>query len=291
MAAPQPGRLWGVVLANAKPAASLASSAAGSKAGSNLPRALERARLAIPPESTVVVGTRRDQPRLSLETATFPGNVLIQPESRGSAPLLLWPLYWIHRFDPEAIVVSIPADQSVREESLLMDHVSRVAARIPSHPRWIVMVGAPPPDPDPEHEWIVRAESLDDGDERVWRVRELQEARSTAPSRTSLSQHSLWNTQVLVGRVQAFVDAARACLPALHAAFSEASRSAGSWEEPDALERAYERIEECQFFHALMAAAFPRLAASCLPSLHWGERDEPARRRRPATANGLRESA
>ena len=283
MSALQSGRLWAVVLDGAD-----SPFAEHFRTSSSLPRALERARLAFEPRNTIVVGTRSIGPRLALETATFPGNVLVSPATRGSAPLLLWPVYWIHRFDPDAVVVSIPADQSVREERLLMDHVARVASRIPSHPRWIVVIGAPSPDPDSAGEWIVRAESLDEKTERVWRVREVTE---TAPSGTP-AHHGLRSTRVFVGRAEAFIDAARACLPDLHAAFSEASRWAGSWNEAEALERAYEQIAQRGFLAALQEAGFPRLAASCLPALDWGN---PVSAQRPAASArsdaGLRDIA
>jgi mannose-1-phosphate guanylyltransferase len=225
-------------------------------------------------QNTVVVGALRDEPRIARETATFPGNVLIQPCDRGSAARLLWPIYWIHRFDPDAVVVAIPAGRQMREDIVFMDHVVRVAGRVANDPRWIVIVGARPVDPGPDHAWIIRAECLHDDVERVWRVRDLPEG-ALSPG---LHGNGLWNTRVVVGQARTFIEAAKTCLPRLHGAFAEAAQHAGTWKEPAALENAYARIAALEFFPALRDAAFPRIAASCLPPIHWND----ALRPRPA---------
>jgi mannose-1-phosphate guanylyltransferase len=280
MAAPSTGRLWAVVLVDdwlPHPTDAATGQAGGQP--SALDQTLRRTRLAIAPESTVVIGTLRDQPRLSRETATFPGNVLFQPGDRGSAARLLWPVYWIHRFDPDALVVVIPAGRQMREDredAVFMDHLVRVVGRVSRDPRWIVIVGARPVDPGPGHDWIIRAECLNDDVERVWRVRDLQEG-AIGPG---LHGNGLWNTRVVVGRANTFLEAARTCLPRLHAAFSDAAPHAGTWQEPAALASAYASIAAFEFFPALRDASFPRIAASCLPPIHWND-DAPHGRARP----------
>lgn len=249
MAAPQPGRLWAVVLAD--------------DAAAPLRTVLEHTGRAFSPAATVAAGTHRE--RLAEETATFEGNVLTLPANRGSALLRLWPIYWIHRFDPEAVVASIPACQALRDGPAFLAHVVRVAGGVANHPRWLVMVGDGSLDREGARDLIVRAESLDDAPERVWRVRELRDASPARQSARYLARDCLWNTRVVVGRARAFIEAARICLPQLDAAFSQAARCAGTWEEAEAMERAYEQIAECQFLAALKAAAFPLLATSCLP--------------------------
>ena len=276
MASPSSGRLWAVVLVDDW----LPNSADGEPAFFNhdglaqpsaLDRTLRRTQLAGPAQSTVVVGALRDQPRIARATATFPGNVLIQPCDRGSAARFLWPMYWIHRFDPDAVVVAIPAGGQMSEDMVFMDHLVRVVGRVANDPRWIVIVGARPVDPGPDHAWIIRAECLHDDVERVWRVRDLQEG-AISPG---LHGNGLWNTRVVVGQARTFIEAAKTCLPRLHAAFADAAQHAGTWKEPAALENAYERIAALEFFPALRDAAFPRIAASCLPPIHWNDSLQP----------------
>jgi len=281
MASPSSGRLWAVVLvddglpysAEGEPPVPFSDDSAQRSA---LDCTLRRTQLAVPAQSTVVIGAARDQPRLSRETATFPGNVLIQPSDRGSAARLLWPVYWIHRFDPDAVVVAIPAGRQMREDMVFMDHLVRVVGRVANDPRWIVIVGARPVEPGSDHAWIIRAECLHDDVERVWRVRDLPEG-ALSPG---FHGNGLWNTRVVVGQARTFIEAAKTCLPRLHAAFADAAQHAGTWREPAAFEEAYGRIAACDFFPALRDASFPRIAASCLPPIHWND-PLPSRQARP----------
>jgi len=272
MASPSSGRLWAVVLVDERLRYSLdgllrASLHDDLEPESALQGTLRRTQLAVAAQSTVVVGALPDQPRLARETATFPGNVLIQPRDRGSAARLLWPVYWIHRFDPDAVVVAIPAGRQVHEDVVFMDHLVRVAGHVGHDPRWIVIVGARPVDPGPDHDWIIRAECLNDDVERVWRVRDLPEG-AISPG---LHGNGLWNTRVVVGQVRTFIEAAKTCLPRLHTAFADAAQHAGTWKESGALRSAYAEIPDAEFFPALRDASFPRIAASCLPPIHWND--------------------
>ena len=256
-----------------------------------LRQTLDRARLTIGPEHTVVVGTERHVAHLAAETRDFTGTVLVQPSNRGTSAGLLWPIYWIHRFDPEALVVVLPSDHYVLEERLFMAHVSGVAGFVRENPQWLVGVGARPTQADPDCGWVERSESLGGSrSDTIWRVSRLWNKLTPDQAHSAFARGHLWNTFVLVGRVETFVNAARLSLPELHLALSDAVRAAGTEGEREALETAYERLPVTSFSDAVLASPFPRLATSCLPPLLWSDLGTPERLVRTATLLSLKKA-
>ena len=111
-----------------------------------------------------------------------------------------------------------------------------------------------------------RAESL--GGARtgtIWRVSRLWNKLSSGQAHSAFARGHLWNTFVLVGRAETFVNAARLSLPDLHLALSDAVRAAGTDGEREALETAYERLPVTSFSDGVLGSPFPRLATrACL---------------------------
>ena len=248
-----------------------------------LRQTLERTRLKIPESRTVVSGLDRHASYLAADLRGSNVRVLLQPSNRGTAAGLLWPVYWIHQIDPGALVIAMPSDHFVFEDRRFMDHLIGVSAFLDEHPQWLVAVGARPAEPDTDYGWIERAESLEShGSETVWRVRQFVEKPSSDAARACFARGHLWNTFVIMGRTETFINAARLCAPELHAALSDAARHAGTEGEREAVETAYRGLPVESFSDAVLAAPFPRLATSCLPPILWSDLGTPERLLRTA---------
>jgi mannose-1-phosphate guanylyltransferase len=247
-----------------------------------LQQTLARTRLRVPETRTVVSGLDRHAAYLAADLKGTDAHCLLQPSNRGTAAGLLWPVYWIHQTDPGAVVIAMPSDHFVYEDRRFMDHVMGVSAFLEEHPQWLVLVGARPAEPDNGYGWIERAESLDShGSETVWRVRQFVEKPSSEAARTCFARGHLWNTFVVMGRTDAFINAARLCAPEIHAALSDAARHAGTDAEREATEAAWRMIPSISFSEAI-AERFPRLATSCLPPILWSDLATPERLLRTA---------
>jgi mannose-1-phosphate guanylyltransferase len=248
-----------------------------------LQQTLARTRLRIPEPQTIVSGLDRHASHLAGDVRGSEVRVLLQPSNRGTAAGLLWPVYWIHQTDPGALVIAMPSDHFVYEDRRFMDHLLGVSAFAEEHPQWLVVVGARPAEPDSGYGWIERAESLEShGPETVWRVRQFVEKPSAEAARTCFARGHLWNTFVVMGRTDTFINAARLCAPDVHAALSDAARHAGTEGEREALEAAYRALPVTSFSDAVLAAPFPRLATSCLPPILWSDLGTPERLLRTA---------
>ena len=155
-------------------------------------------------------------------------------------------------------------------------------ARQRRHAR-IVPLAMRPAEPDTDYGWIERAESLESqGSETVWRVRQFVEKPSSDTARSCFARGHLWNTFVIMGRTETFINAARLCAPEFHAALSDAARHAGTEGEREAIEAAYRSLPAKSFSDAILAAPFPRLATSCLPPILWSDLGTPERLLRTA---------
>jgi len=248
-----------------------------------LQQTLARTRLRIPESRTVVSGLGRHASYLAADVRGSDVRVLLQPSNRGTAAGLLWPVYWIHQMDPGAIVIAMPSDHFVYEDRRFMDHVLGVSAFLEQHPQWLVLVGARPAEPDSGYGWIERAESLEaHGSETVWRVRRFVEKPSSDAARACFARGHLWNTFVLMGRTETFINAARLCAPEIHTALSDAARHAGTEAERESVEAVWPMLPSASFSDAVLAAPFPRLATSCLPPILWSDLGTPERLLRTA---------
>jgi mannose-1-phosphate guanylyltransferase len=248
-----------------------------------LQQTLARVRLRIPERQTIVCGLDRHASHLAGDVRGSDVRVLLQPSNRGTAAGLLWPVYWIHQTDPGALVIAMPSDHFVYEDRRFMDHLLGVSAFLEEHPQWLVLVGARPAEPDSGYGWIERAESLDSqGPETVWRVRQFVEKPNPEMARACFARGHLWNTFVVMGRTDTFINAARFCVPDVHAALSDAARHAGTERERESVEGAYRGLPVMSFSDAVLAAPFPRLATSCLPPLLWSDLGTPERLLRTA---------
>ena len=167
---------------------------------SMLRQTLDRSALAVPSERTVVVSLREQARYLAEELGARPApRLLLQPEDRGTAAGILLPAHWIARRDPGATVVVLPSDHRVREARAFMDCVEEAAAFVGRHPGWIVLLGAPPTEPETEYGWI------EPGDAAGWtargpvrRVRRFVEKPPADVARACLEGGALWNTLVFV---------------------------------------------------------------------------------------------
>jgi mannose-1-phosphate guanylyltransferase len=279
-----PANLWAVILAGdqgtPRPAAPGPHRGHRSKphpallgSQSLLRQTMNRVRLAIPPEKTVVVANRSRAIHLAPE---FPvpdaPRLLTQLQNAGSAASLLLAAHWVRRQDPCASVAVFPSEQRILEPFAFMQHVAKVAHFVQSHDREIVLLGARPTYPDTQCEWIELAEGISDSaSEAVRRVRRLWQRPSYAVARACYDSGCLWNTSVVVARAEALLQASRRLLPELDSRLDTVAALQGTRYEQRALEECYGVARQAGFSESILAAAPHLLSVSRLPPIYWSD--------------------
>ncbi len=87
----------------------------------------------------------------------------------------------------------------------------------------------------------------------------------------------LWNSFVMVASVQALLEIIQTAIPELHRSFSSLSALFGTRAETEAIGKLYERLEEINFSHQVLALRPERLAVIKVTGVRWNDLGEPQR--------------
>jgi mannose-1-phosphate guanylyltransferase len=249
----------------------------GSK--SLLRQTIERVALLVPPDRIVVVTQASHARFLGAELAGLPTvHVLSQPSDRGTAAGVLLPAHWIRARDPHAMVAVFPADHFILEESAFMGHVAEVVDYVRAHPDWLVLLGAPPTDPDPDYGWIEPGPRLGwAGRDAVHQVRAFREKPSAESAGRFFTLGCLWNTFIFISGVAALIEAGRACVPLLHDRLVRLAVFAGTQFEAWAVRQAYLFAPAADFSRSILESPLLQLAVARLPTCTWCDMGTPER--------------
>jgi len=244
-----------------------------------LRQTLDRVGLLMPPERTLVVALQAHARYLDREFGERPRpHILSQPEDRGTAAAILLAARWIETRDPSATMVCFPSDHLVLEEAAFMAHVAKVTAFVEREPQWIVLLGAPPSQPETEYGWIEPGPRAGGTVQRpIYRIRRFREKPSKEVAEALLAGGGLWNTFVLGARAAVLLAAGQECAPALYGRLARLQAFTGSEHERWALRQAYALAPTVNFSRSILEACPHPLAVSPLPGITWCDLGSPER--------------
>src|SRR5947208_9922331 len=114
-----------------------------------------RARRLIAPERLFTVVTRKHERFYRSELAdAAPGTVVVQPESRGTAPAILYALRRVAVVAPESPLVVLPSDHYVSDDDAFMARVEGALEAAQTRPNRVILLGIEPVRPETEDGWI-----------------------------------------------------------------------------------------------------------------------------------------
>ena len=247
-----------------------------------LRQTLDRVGLLVPPERTVVVTLQAHARYLDREFCDRPRpSILSQPENRGTAAGILLAAHWIETRDPGATMVCFPSDHRVVEETAFMAHVEKVAAFVERQPRWIVLLGAQPSQPETEYGWIESGDRVEGDGQRcdlpIYRIRRFREKPSKEVAEALMAGGALWNTFVFAARATVLLSAGRECAPALCDRLARLPAFTGTEHERWALRHAYALAPTVNFSRSILEVCPQPLAVSKLPGVTWCDLGSPER--------------
>jgi mannose-1-phosphate guanylyltransferase len=144
-----------------------------------------------------------------------PASFLVEPQARGTGPVLVWAAWSILRDDPSAVLVSLHADHAIRPEeafhSLLRD-----AAAVAANTDTLLTVAVPPTRPETGFGYIEPGEAVARaGSTEAYRVRSFVEKPDRQTAEEYVSSGYLWNSGIFVWRAGLFLDEVRSVAPEL----------------------------------------------------------------------------
>ena len=238
-----------------------------------LRQTLDRVRLRVPPERTVVV-TMAGQGaylRAELRNESAALHVLEQPTDRGTAAAILLGAHWMLARDPSAVMVVLPSDHFVADDALFMDTVNDVVEAVERRPDRIVLLGAEPSEPETDYGWIELGEPVPGrGTAQLYGVVGfIEKPDQPTANRLFEAGSALWNTFVFGASASTLADAGRECLPLLHERLVRLGRFLGTEHERWAMAQAYEFAPRAGFSRELLERCPTKLAAMRLSAVSW----------------------
>lgn len=203
---------------------------------------------------------------------------VIQPDGRGTAPAILYSLFRIAKKNPGASVAFFPSDHYFSDDAAFMDHVAASFDMLPSNPSSIVLLGIEAEKPETSYGWIEPSRSLfGDLTRAVSRVQRFWEKPTIGVAKHLYKSGCLWNSFVMVGRVDTFLEMFRRHLPELYRMFSAASKLMGTDQEAAVIRSIYDWIEDTNFSSEVLERSSEQLLVMRVRNVGWSDWGEPER--------------
>jgi mannose-1-phosphate guanylyltransferase len=206
--------------------------------------------------------------------ALEPRNIVVQPRNRGTGNGILLPILHIVNRDPEARILILPSDHYIGSEAVLVSRMQRAARALERLSREIVLLGIAPEEPDPELGYIAPGAADGTGMHRVHRFVEKPEA---ALARALLDQGGVWNSFIMAGRAQAFLDIFAARFPEVVMAMVGALQADAEGWASGGLRDLYDDLPDIDFSKHVITGHESRLRLLPVPVCGWSDLGTPER--------------
>jgi mannose-1-phosphate guanylyltransferase len=219
------------------------------------------------PQRTFSVVTRSDERFFRHEA---PEALLIQPCNLGTGPAITYSLEHIQKVDPDAVVGFFPSDHHFSDERVLVDCVNRAYKFAELHPDTVVLLGIKATHPETGYGWIEPSEPLQ-AIERgmIFAVRGFWEKPSQATAVALMRRGCLWNSFIMVGRLEAFREFLQRAVPYLLHSFDSIAPALFTPREESRVADLYRGISSSSFAKDVLSTHSGRLAVVFNKALEW----------------------
>jgi mannose-1-phosphate guanylyltransferase len=208
-----------------------------------------------------------------------PSEILVQPCNRGTAPAIIYSLLHLREMDQEAIVAFFPSDHHFSDDEAFFGHMESAYAAAASRPEQVILLGIPPDSPEVEYGWIEPGAAVDGAApvSPVFPVSRFWEKPHRKLAGELMARGCLWNSFIMVGSVNAFLNPVRHTLPGLLDAFESIGTPFSTESSETELRDLYSSIRPTSFSQDVMSARPRDLAVLCARGLGWSDLGEPSR--------------
>src|SRR5215216_88435 len=238
-----------------------------------------RVALSIEPSRTFIVVTQKHRRFYEPLAQEIPPHLLIdQPVNKGTAPAILYALLRIATKSPKAVVALFPSDHFFAHDEEFMSHIDVAIDAVTVRPETVMLLGITPTTPETEYGWIEPHSSiLATAQRSITRVRKFWEKPNLQLATFLMERGCLWNSFVMVGRVDALLKMTRTALPGMYAAFETIASTFETAAEHKALAKLYSHIEDSNFSHQVLAVRPEDLMVMRVGDIGWSDLGEPNR--------------
>jgi mannose-1-phosphate guanylyltransferase len=205
-------------------------------------------------------------------------NLVVQPTNLGTAPAIIYSLLRLSVLDPKATVGFFPSDHYFSDDQTFMSHVDSAFSAVKAQPDLIVLLGIEADRPEVEYGWIEPAPSiLGQLPKVIRRVQRFWEKPSANIAKTLMERGFLWNSFVMVGRVDSFLRMIKRAVPELFAAFDAVKPKLMTGQETEAIQTLYSKIAPSNFSHEVLSTRANDLSVIPVKNVGWSDWGDPGR--------------
>jgi mannose-1-phosphate guanylyltransferase len=174
---------------------------------------VERAKALVPPERLHILAGQQLAESFRSVLDLPESSYLIEPQIRGTAPVLAWAAHELSLIEPEAVMVSLHADHRIEPLGEFVRNV-RAAAALADRESLLLTVGAPPSRPETGYGYIGPGPALPaDPGLAAYRVETFAEKPDADTAARYIADGFFWNTGIFVWRVDRFLEEVRRHAP------------------------------------------------------------------------------
>jgi mannose-1-phosphate guanylyltransferase len=238
---------------------------------------LDRATRIVAQERTLVVVAAEHEGWWRRELEEFPPeNILVQPRNRGTAAGVLLPTLEILRRDPRSVLVSLPSDHYVEDESVLQETLMRCVRAVERGVEGLVLLGITPEHPETGYGWIL---PYSDRNGEPSLVGSFVEKPPESAARDLMSVGALWNSFIWVAPTASVLRLYARTVPRLLRAFSRFGAPGGGSPDPTSLRQVYDAIPSLDFSSDVLERSRRDLWVQRVPPCGWSDLGTPERLR------------
>jgi len=182
----------------------------------------------------------------------------------------------IRELDPTALVGFFPSDHHFADNEALVTHVDTAFATAESRPERVVLLGIAPNHPEVEYGWVEPGARLALR-APVFYVNRFWEKPSYALAAALMSRGWLWNSFVMIGRADSFLDLIRHALPDLVRSFESIQEAFFTGAEREALIDLYSGMPVSNFSDEVLSKHPGDFAVLSVGNLGWSDLGDSAR--------------
>ena len=217
-----------------------------------------------------------------------PAQMVVQPCNRGTLPAILSSLIHIIRQDKDAVVGFFPSDHHYTEEDRFVSGLDLAFGAADLNPETVMLLGVAANRPETEYGWIEATAAMSTQSQGgLLKVKRFWEKPSARTAQDLLERGCVWNTFVMIGRAQAFLDLIRATVPSVYQTFEALMKLPESSSNWGAFNTVYQSVDATDFSQLVLSNATDRLGVWCLGDVGWSDLGDPRRVINVLTETGI----
>lgn len=152
----------------------------------------------------ILTGAHLTDPILQAVPSLSPENLMVEPQARGTGPVLTWAAVDIARHDPNAVIVSLHSDHVISPNEAFQQLLLAAARCAVTHQR-LLTIGVTPTRPETGYGYVKPGARLDTEFD-AYEVQQFKEKPDREMATQYIQRGYLWNSGIFVWPARLFLD-------------------------------------------------------------------------------------